>query len=84
VDGSAHIAGDRGLVFLFNSGNVRSTGEFALTEEAIGLKRPGRYRIAQDHPPSDRSADAAFGETVRWQVPAEAAVVLRILPSEKP
>ena len=78
VDGSAHLVGDRGLIFLFNSGNTPLSGEFALTEEGIGLNGPGDFQIAQEHPPSDRSVKAAFGETVRWEVPAETAVVLRI------
>ena len=82
VDGSAHLRGDRGLIFLFNSGDSASSGEIPLTEEGIGLKRAGDFQIAQEHPPSDRSVQAAFGETVRWEVPAETAVVLRIEPAE--
>lgn len=78
VDGSAHILGDRGLVFLFNSGNTPLSGEFALTEESIGLKGQGDFQIAQEYPVSDHSVKAAFGETVRWEVPAKTAVVLRI------
>ncbi|MHB8972149.1 MAG: hypothetical protein ACYC3X_06560 [Pirellulaceae bacterium] len=89
VDGSAHFLGDRGLIFLFNSGNTPAAGEFALTEEVTGLNRPGDdqprdYQIVQEYPPSDHSAQAAFGETVRWEVPAETAMVLRIQPVEKP
>jgi hypothetical protein len=83
VDGSAHILGDRGLIFLFNSGQTPLTGEFGLTEGCIGLGRPADFRITQEYPSSDRSAKAAFGETVRWDVPAETAVVLRIRPAEK-
>ena len=88
VDGSAHFLGDRGLIFLFNSGSTPRSGEFALTEEVTGLNRPGddqpETTNAQEYPPSDRPVKAAFGETVRWEVPAETAIVLRIQPVEKP
>ena len=37
VDGSAHILGDRGLVFLFNPNAGPASGEFALTAESLSL-----------------------------------------------
>jgi len=83
VDGSAHILGDRGLIFLFNSGNAPLSGEFALTEESIGLKGRGSFQITQECPPSEHSVKAAFGETAHWEVPSKTAVVLRIHPAEK-
>jgi hypothetical protein len=83
VDGSAHFVGDRGLIFLFNSGDAPLSGEFALTEESIGLKGQGDFQIIQEYPQSDQSTKAAFGETVRWEVPAKTALVLRIQPTEK-
>ena len=64
MDGSAHILGDRGLIFLFNSGDSSLSGEFALTEESIGLKGQGDFEITQEHPQSARSVKAAFSETV--------------------
>jgi hypothetical protein len=81
VDGSAHVLGDRGLVFLFNSGKSTLAGEFALTEDSIGLKAKGNFQLSQEYPASDRTTVSAFGQTVRWAVPAQTAVVLRIQPA---
>lgn len=83
VDGSAHIVGDQGIVFLFNPNATATSGEFALTTEAIGLKAEGAISIAQEFPASDRVGTARVGETVRWEVPAQSALVLRIRPVEK-
>jgi len=80
VDGSAHIRDDRGLVFLFNPNENTLEGEFALTEDSIGLKEKGTFHVAQDYPESDRSRELAHGRTVRWEVPGEAAVVLKVQP----
>jgi hypothetical protein len=78
VDGSAHIVGGAGLVFLFNPGETAMTGEFALTDESIGLSGAGEFSIAQEHPAPSRTQTARAGATVRWEVPARSAVVLRI------
>lgn len=83
VDGSAHFVDDKGLICLFNSSSAILSGEFSLTEEGVGLTSPGEFQIAQEYPPSDRSVKAAFGETVRWEVPAETAMVLRVRPTEE-
>ncbi len=83
VDGSAHIVGDRGLVFLFNSGKRTLSGEFSLTEDSIGLKGEGNFEVSQEYPVSDRKTVSASGRTVRWEVPAESAVVLRIQPAAR-
>ena len=45
IDGSAHIVGDRGLIFLFNPSKTALTGEFDLTDESIGLKAAGNFQI---------------------------------------
>jgi len=80
VDGSAHIRGDRGLVFLFNSNKNPLSGEFALTEQSIGLKGKGTFKLAQSHPRSDKSTEVQYGEAVSWEVPGETAVILEIQP----
>ena len=82
VDGSAHIVSDRGLVFLFNSGKVKLSGQFALTEDSIGLKGKGNFQVSQEYPASDRKIVSASGQTVRWEVPAESVIVLRIQPAQ--
>jgi hypothetical protein len=83
VDGSAHIVGDRGLVFLFNPNKTALCGEFPITEEAIGLKGTSPFSITQEHPAAGRTQAARAGETVRWEVPAQTAVVLRIQPAAR-
>jgi len=83
VDGSAHVCADRGLVFLFNPGKTALDGQFALTEESIGLTCQGTFQVRQDYPESDRSVTARHGETVRWVVPGESAVVLRLGPASR-
>jgi hypothetical protein len=80
IDGSAHVVGDRGLIFLFNPGPERLTGGFALTDDSIGLRRKGKYMISQEYRESGQPARASYGESIRWPVPAESVVVLRLEP----
>jgi hypothetical protein len=81
VDGSAHIIGDRGLVFLFNPSEKTLNGEFALTQESIGLGTTGRFKVSQEYPATDREITAASGRLVRWEIRPKTAVVLRISPA---
>jgi hypothetical protein len=80
VDGSAHIIGDRGFIFLFNSGKKLLDGEFALSEYSIGLRGQGNFRLSQVYPPSQRSIQSTFGEAMRWQVPGQTALILDLQP----
>ena len=82
VDGSAHFVEDRGFVFLFNPNKTSLYGEFALTEGSVGLKRKGAFCVTQDYPVSDQTAKASYGETIRWLVPRETAVVVRVEPAD--
>jgi hypothetical protein len=81
VDGSAHIVGDRGLIFLFNPSQKTLAAEFALSDESIGLKATGPMQVSQEYPAVDRKVTSASGQTVRWEVPPTTAVVLRIVPA---
>jgi len=83
VDGSAHLCDDQGLVFLFNPNKDLLRGEFPLTEQGIGLKGEGTFKVSQVYPESDASLTARSGETVRWEVPGETSVVLRLEPAEQ-
>lgn len=78
VDGSAHIIDGQGLIFLFNPSDTTLTGQFALTEESIGLKQQGTFKIAQEYPANNASKTASYGQKVQWEVPAQSAVVLVI------
>ena len=78
VDGSAHIIDDKGIVFLFNPNKETLEGAFELSAEEIGLQTTGAYEIWQEHPASDKRLHAQFGQVVRWEVPGESTVVLRL------
>jgi hypothetical protein len=78
VDGSAHMVGQRGFVFLFNSNEGPLQGEFTLSEESIGLKDDGAYRISQHYPAAERAVAAQYGKTVHWDVPGQSALILEI------
>ena len=80
VDGSAHIVGDRGFVFLFNPNKNSQEVRFALTDESVGLKQEGTFEVCQDYPESNRSVKVLYGQTARWEVPAESAVILKVQP----
>jgi hypothetical protein len=78
VDGSAHLLGDHGLIFLFNPDRVEHTAEVALTAESTGFTGSRPIEVSQEYPPGDRRHPHPPGADVRWPVPAESAVILRI------
>lgn len=80
VDGSAHIIGQHGFVFLFNPDKDVREGAFTLSEECIGLGRGGVYRIRQHYPADDRSITARHGDAVRWTLAGETTAILEIEP----
>lgn len=78
VDGSAHLLGDHGLVFLFNSEKTQQNAEFALTPESIGFTGSSLVNIVQEYPANDQRETKLPGDIIRWTVPSESVVVLRI------
>lgn len=82
VDGSAHVIGDRGFVFLFNSNKQTLPGKFVLTNEGIGLGGQGRFRVSQHFPISHEQRILDAGAEVCWPVAAQTAVILEIQPTE--
>jgi len=84
VDGSAHINGDRGLIFLFNSNSQGLVGEFHLTAECIGLHGGGEFTLSQEYPAGGDTKIARAGAVVCWDVPGESVVVLRLMPADMP
>jgi hypothetical protein len=80
VDGSAHLLGDHGLIFLFNSDGVEQTAGFALTPESTGFTGSSSVEVNQEYPARERREIHRPGASVRWPVPAESAVVLRLKP----
>ena len=83
VDGSAHIVGQRGFVFLFNPNMNSQQGRFALSDESIGLKSAGAYRISQYYPPTERATTMRYGKTAHWDVPGQSAVILDVQPVQR-
>ncbi|NLE99889.1 MAG: hypothetical protein GX601_02815 [Anaerolineales bacterium] len=81
VDGSAHLLGNQGLIFLFNPNQEPLEGALALTEEDIGLAAEGEYTLWQEYPAGGEHVRARSGETVRWKVPGETAIVLQLAPA---
>ncbi|MGI9293041.1 MAG: hypothetical protein ACR2PS_03590 [Pseudomonadales bacterium] len=81
IDGSAHIVGKKGLVFLFNASSMPLVGTFTLSKE-IGLIGEGEFQIEQEYPPSNRAVSATYGERAHWEVPAQTAVILRVHPDK--
>jgi hypothetical protein len=78
VDGSAHLLGDHGLVFLFNSEKAQQSAEFALTRESIGFTGSSQVEIVQEYPENELRELKLPGDKINWTVPAESVVVLRI------
>jgi hypothetical protein len=78
VDGSAHLLGDRGLVFLFNPHSKTLSADFHLDERSIELQGKGRFTIRQEYPLSGGTIERNQGDNVEWPVLPKSAVVLRI------
>jgi len=80
VDGSAHLLGDRGLIFLFNGTKESKSAEFALTPESTGFTGAAPVEIQQEYPAVERREVSGPGAKVSWPVPAGSVVVLRVAP----
>jgi hypothetical protein len=80
VDGSAHIIGDKGLMFFFNPNLTPGQGKFRLDEESIGLTRGARFDVVSTYPLSTARQQANVGEEVSWEIPPQSCVVLSVTP----
>jgi hypothetical protein len=80
VDGSAHLINGEGLIFLFNGAKEEKSAEFALTAESLGFTGTAPVEIRQEYPVSVRRETHRPGATVRWHVPPETAMIVRVLP----
>ena len=61
VDGSSHLVGDRGFVFLFNPNNKSLDGQFTLNERSMGLRDLGSFRLSQVYPPANGASGLLLG-----------------------
>jgi hypothetical protein len=78
VDGSAHIVGNEGLIFLFNPNKNTLNGYFSITERCLGLNGKGIFRISQYYPESEKSIKAQYGDSIDWKVLGETSLILKI------
>lgn len=80
VDGSAHIVGNEGLVFLFNPNPHSLTARFLLDSKSIALTGGTSFQVSQTYPVAETMLQVKFGAEVTWEVPAQTALVLTIGP----
>jgi hypothetical protein len=80
VDGSAHLIDGQGPIFLFNGTKAEQVAEFALTAESLGFTGTAPVEIRQEYPVSVRRETHRPGATVRWHVPPETAMIVRVVP----
>jgi hypothetical protein len=80
VDGSAHIVGNKGLIFLFNPNPEAVTARFILDGESVGLTSGTRFEVSQTYPSAESKQQLNLGTEVAWVVPPETSVVLAIGP----
>jgi hypothetical protein len=80
IDGSAHICGDEGLVFLFNPSSKVMTAEFSLSVEGIGWKNEGKVLVYSEYPEDEgKTNEYHVNDKVTWELAPESAVVLKVL-----
>ena len=80
VDGSAHLRGDRGLIFLFNPDAEERRAEFVLSPDDTGFTGTAPVTIRQEFPALAWQCTSAPGTRVIWPLPPQSAAVLRVAP----
>jgi len=83
IDGTAHIIGDRGYVFVFNPSNETHWGSIPLGE-LIGLSKGSRYSfddITGDKP--RRTGVYASGDSFVFPISAKSALLIEVLPTRE-
>lgn len=84
IDGSAHIIGDRGFLFLFPSGKGLTPRALIPLNRWIGLdEKPGAlYRIIELHPQAGRVIGTYHhGDDFAYDMPTDSPVVLSLKPA---
>ncbi len=83
LDGSAHILGDRGFLFLFNTSDAPAVGRIPLNR-LIGLDSANEQRMALEvlYPEERFLGTAAYGDSILLTVPPHAACLYRLSPTE--
>ena len=84
IDGSAHVEGDRGLVFLFNPSRERHQGGLIPLNRWIRLAEGKRYEVSEVYPEQGRSWGVyGYGEDLGVIVDAGSPLVLEIAATGK-
>lgn len=91
ADGWAAFSGERGFIFVFNPNYCPLSAEFQL-DASIGLARGNRFLLKQLYPDAQRgrllaAPNGAFwkhGDAVRLTMSGTEAVVLEVVPAERP
>jgi hypothetical protein len=81
VDGSAHLLGDHGLIFLFNPAAEKRMAEFVLNAESTGFTGEKPVTLVQEYPTGDWCETRQPGTIIRLPVPGEAVLVVRLISS---
>ncbi len=77
ADGYAHINGDHGFVFWFNSTSEPCRVVFTLNEEECGFTAD-RATVKQIYPVAGAETSAVNGEVIPCDIPSQSAVILEI------
>ncbi len=85
VDGTAAIAGDRGIVFLFNPNPGRTEARFGLNS-SIGLVKGERFVLREVHPVEGKLIGSpggfwSFNDEVALSMAGREAVILEVVPA---
>ena len=79
IDGSAHLLGDHGYLFLFNPNPEAQPANFSL-DESIGLTQGTSFSITAEYPDSKLKTGLSRGSPVSWIIPPRTATILSIKP----
>ncbi len=82
LDGSAHIRGDNGYLFIFNTSDESAAGRIPLNHR-IGLDAPPHTRLSVDilYPEERTIGTSSVGEEICLEIPAHTATLFRLSPT---
>ena len=84
IDGTAHIIGDRGFIFVFNPWPEKMAGSVPLGG-IIGLEKGERFAVSviSKHPVQN-SGVYAMGEDFIFTIPGKSALLFELVPTTEP
>jgi|GEM_PF-1215333 len=85
IDGSAHMRGDRGYIFVFNPWPGEAKWGSIPLNAMLGLERGGRFAIDEISTKTpQRMAVAQRGDTFVFRIPAKTALLFEVRPTGEP